>query len=583
MRAAGLRWTAGFLLVAGIGVAADHWIRETLETDLAARSRAVIAADPLAADDWVRLSVQGRDIILQGHAPSAEHIARAIDSLQAVAGAGRLINQATLSSGPAAGLTMTWADGTLSISGGLPQDGSRASLREAAARTFPQAKIAENFSGGGDAVPDLDGAVGVGLQLLAALPTGSLTLKDRTLRLSGDMPERMSPTVLRDARNALPPGFVLDASGLKPPRVAEFYWAAHKQGRDVVLEGFVPDAELHPLLLTQAQRIMPDAVLVDRMQVGAGAESSLDFAEAARFALRKLTFLQTGAVEIRGSALKVSGQTSDRTGELELTASLGVSLPGGLTGSQASVTAAPVEPYVLRARREAGRLVLSGHFPDAQSQATLHKLIQRRFVMDEVVDETRLGDGAPRSFVASAVVGIERLAQLANGELVLEGRTIGITGESLYAQAAAQFGSKLSAEAPPEWSVTARVRGQGSSDQLDPQSCQQQVSDTVGQAKIGFEEEGAAFTPAAELLLDRLGRVLSRCPEAPVAVQVLVSEDKSKSEVIQERLEALKRRLVAGGIDEARLIRATAAMRQVEERADTTGATGAAIRLEVRL
>ncbi|HVL71943.1 MAG TPA: hypothetical protein VM434_08665 [Beijerinckiaceae bacterium] len=120
------------------------------------------------------------------------------------------------------------------------------------------------------------------------------------------------------------------------------------------------------------------------------------------------------------------------------------------------VTAAP-PPYGFTARRAAGRLVLSGAYPDAAARAQLLALARDLFFEEELVDEGRLEKGAPDGYVAALALGLRHLALLASGEALVRDGALVVTGESLYRESAERMGRDLAKAVPRGWRTEARV------------------------------------------------------------------------------------------------------------------------------
>ncbi len=131
--------------------------------------------------------------------------------------------------------------------------------------------------------------------------------------------------------------------------------------------------------------------------------------------------------------------------------------PTSLAPAAIAVTPAVVAPYRFSARREGGRLILRGHVPSSEARDQIKAVIRERFFHEQIADETRLADGAPPAFVAGATSAIEALSQLATGEAAVEGPTLKVSGEALYAQAAEAMSSRIAAAAPAGWRATAEV------------------------------------------------------------------------------------------------------------------------------
>jgi OmpA-OmpF porin, OOP family len=126
------------------------------------------------------------------------------------------------------------------------------------------------------------------------------------------------------------------------------------------------------------------------------------------------------------------------------------------TAEPAALPASP-PPYQFTARREAGRLVLAGSYPDAAARAEVLALARDLFFEEEVVDEASVAPGAPEGFATAMVAALRHLAVLASGEAVVAGGAVSVSGESLYRQSAERMRQDLAKASPRGWRAEARL------------------------------------------------------------------------------------------------------------------------------
>ncbi|HEX8164722.1 MAG TPA: hypothetical protein VF601_02920 [Beijerinckiaceae bacterium] len=119
---------------------------------------------------------------------------------------------------------------------------------------------------------------------------------------------------------------------------------------------------------------------------------------------------------------------------------------------------APAGPYRFSARRESGALVLSGFVPDVATRDALLRSAREQFFHERIVDETRIGEGAPRKFADGARFALDQLAQLASGEASVVGTSLKVEGDVLYAQAAEDIRAKTRKNAPAGFTGSAEIR-----------------------------------------------------------------------------------------------------------------------------
>lgn len=257
------------------------------------------------------------------------------------------------------------------------------------------------------------------------------------------------------AKNATPP------SNAPLPLARPFTWAAVRQGSEVRLTGHVPSEEGRVSVLARLRRELGDVAVVDETRVAAGYDSPVDFATAAGAVLGGLAHLRSGRVELADRTVRARGEAPDKEALAAVTGAF-ASLPRGLVSAGVAVTAAVVAPYVFSAERAPGSLILTGHVPDAEARAEIARQIRTRFFHEQVIDRTRLADGAPAAFTASAAFALEQLAQLATGEASVTAEGVRVTGDMLYVQAAEQTRERIARGVPggARGFAEIRVRGQ---------------------------------------------------------------------------------------------------------------------------
>jgi osmotically-inducible protein OsmY len=250
------------------------------------------------------------------------------------------------------------------------------------------------------------------------------------------------------------------ATGSIPPPgplvIRPYRWAATRENGHIVLTGHVPSEAVRAAIGRIAGGLPGTKAVSDRMQLAAGAPSTVDFVAAAGAGLHGLAELRAGSVALTETQLSVRGEAKDRDALATLQLAMG-QLPEGLAPATVAVTAAVVAPYRFSASRGDGRLVLRGHVPSREARDEIRARIRERFFHERVADETRVADGAPPAFIAGATSAIEALSQLASGEAAVEDATLKVSGEALYAQAAEAMHSRIADAAPAGWRATADV------------------------------------------------------------------------------------------------------------------------------
>jgi OmpA-OmpF porin, OOP family len=246
------------------------------------------------------------------------------------------------------------------------------------------------------------------------------------------------------------------------PTVSPYTWAAERQGQEVRLTGHVPSDAVRAEMVAIARREIGDLPVIDRTQVAAGRAPGLDFVAATGAALAGLAQLQEGRVELTDSRLAIRGKAKDKAALAAIDVALR-NLPRGLQPGSVSVTTPTAAPYAFSVQRTPGAVILSGYLPDAAARAEIAKHIRSRFFQEEIVDTTRLADGAPPHFAAAAALAVDHLSQLAVGQASVAEGMVRVAGEALYAQAAGRMRDTIAKEAPNGWRGVADIKVRGAS------------------------------------------------------------------------------------------------------------------------
>jgi hypothetical protein len=451
MRSSLLRWLAGLTAAAVLWAGATVYLQSAVETDLVAGAR-----EALGAGSWATVTARGRDVEIEGEAPSSAEKQRAVAALKRVAGV-RLIRDATtvLPESDRFAWRATRTRDRILLSGNASQD-ERAPVLDEVRRLFPKTEIVDRMRIGGGAPEAFPAVAAVALRQLARLPDGEVALEGRTVAVRGSAPDVGAYAAIRAARSDLPAGFGLDLSGLTPAPARPFVLAIARDADALVLSGFAPSEGAHAALLRAVAEARPTARITDNLRIASGLPQGIDFAAVARFALASVADLKTGTVTITDGTFEVHGTALDKQGVLDISARARDGLPAGMRPGKLSLTADPVERYRFVAKRTGEGLALSGHYPDAQTRDAMAAVVEQLY-FEGIDDKLRLGDGAPRGFAAAVTFGLQQLSQLAAGEVEIEPGAIRITGETAYPQLAAMLRDRIPKAAPAGFKAAAEI------------------------------------------------------------------------------------------------------------------------------
>ncbi|MGI9406983.1 MAG: OmpA family protein, partial [Hyphomicrobiaceae bacterium] len=148
-------------------------------------------------------------------------------------------------------------------------------------------------------------------------------------RVVGDVGERLGNGA---------PGFKvannLRARETVAPVAAPYVWSARKQGSTIVVAGHVPDAAAREQLLDAARRTDPAADVRDEMTLASGLPGGRSsWLEAASRGLSALAALDEGTSTLTGTALRVTGATSNAEDKQRGDVMLQGDLPSGFAST----------------------------------------------------------------------------------------------------------------------------------------------------------------------------------------------------------------------------------------------------------
>lgn len=225
-------------------------------------------------------------------------------------------------------------------------------------------------------------------------------------------------------------------------------------------------------------------------------------------------------------------------------------------------------PYLFHVEKSAGKLALSGFYPDEDAHAKILAEATKAFPGRDLVDRLKPAAGAPSGFVEAALAGLAQLARLRSGALDLHDRALRLTGEAATAETADESRARLESVQLAGYSVNVQVAGPPvrvaaapppvvvRPARLDPRACQAEMAELVKEAPIVFRLGSALLDPVSARTLDAVAEVAKRCPD----VDLEIAGHTDDIGYISENLELSRRRaesvlvyLVAVGVAPQRL------------------------------
>jgi osmotically-inducible protein OsmY len=457
------RWLWGVVPAAALGFAVASHPAWRFQASLVPRVEAALkgASGAPGADgvSWAEITLSGRDAVVTGEAQSSEAHRAVLSALERTPGVRRVIDRtgAAVIAAPFTWSASRQGDRVI-LSGAVPRGSAKQDLADAAQSLLPGLPVEDRTSTArGEPARFADGAA-FGLRLLARLDPGTVTIADGTLAVEGAAPTTDAFEATLASLREPPAGFRLRSAAILPPTAAPFTWSARRSGDAIAIAGHVPSPESRERVTATARRLDPASRVTLDLRVARASRPGLDHDAAIDLLLAQLARMGDGEVGLVDDVLRATGATPDKDGASGIAAALEGNLPAGFRLGDLRLSAVRPQPYRFQARRARGRLLLSGHLPDAAARDSVRSLVRRRFFVETVDDQLRLADGAPSGFAAGASAGLEQLSRLAEGEAALKETALVLSGEALYEQTAERMPADLRAALPPGFTAQANIR-----------------------------------------------------------------------------------------------------------------------------
>src|SRR5262245_58721623 len=320
------RWFWGVIPLVILCWLAVHVERGRIEQDLAERAGVALMARGYS---WAVAAVDGRDIVLSGHAPDEEEPGKASEMLRGAWGVRLVDNRVDLLERAE---NYIWAASRrgqrIRLTGYAPSLATRQVIIGVARANFPGFEIVDRtrLARG---VPPLDtwlAGVSFALRQLTALRRGDVRLDGLSMTVTGEAEDLSEYRAVKAAlAGGLPKQIRLANNLVAPPSVSPHQWLARLEGDQITLSGHTPDEAAGTDLLKLIRSTAPGLGIDNRMQPASGAPQGWSGAAAA--GLKVLLSLKNGSAELKDATLTLSGLASDEANLQELRTALRAELP----------------------------------------------------------------------------------------------------------------------------------------------------------------------------------------------------------------------------------------------------------------
>lgn len=241
-------------------------------------------------------------------------------------------------------------------------------------------------------------------------------------------------------------------------QVDRFVWSATNRGNaSIQLAGYVANDSARESVVAMATKRFPDKRIIDGMRIARGAPSERLWLNATGFALQQLGQLKTGSAELDALELTVVGEAATSETYTDVLAALRRRLPSGVSLGGARITPPRIDPYVWSARSDGNRIRIAGYAPNDKLRKDLAARASSVFRTDAVVNDMKIGEGAPDAWPTAAAISLDQLALLKSGRVRMSGRNIEIQGEAPDEDTADRVRRSLKSNIPQAYRLTEKI------------------------------------------------------------------------------------------------------------------------------
>jgi len=529
---------------------------EAVEADLKDRATGALSA----RFAWASVDADGRDLSLSGQAPDETEIAAAIETAESIGGVRAVTSAATLPPVASPWLLEAERSGAKTVlTGHYASEASRELTRSAAEAAVPGDQIEDRRTQARGAPDDSDILAAFVLAQLAGLSDGKISISDRSVTVSGQARSVDAHESLVGALSGkLPAEGTLAALTVAPAVIETYEFRARKEAGGILLEGYMPDDATRQAVLAAAKAADPAIAVEDATRIAAGVPDGIDWSAASEFLVARLAALSSGTASIIGSDFSIEGRAKDTLAFEAVGQVLTGDLPAGLVLANVAIGQPVISPWTWSLDSAANRLTLGGYAPDqAAAQRNVAEARTRFGSGTEVVDQQKLGAGAPEDIGRAYALALQAASRLESPAIRLSQQSIEIAGQALTGVAANEIRAAFAHSLPAGWNATVEISVRPAAPFVDANGCQAGISALMQGNAVRFGSGSAEIEDNSFGLLDRLVFAIRRCPELRVEIGGHTDSDgdeEANLRLSETRAAAVRDYLVRAGILYSRLL-----------------------------
>ena len=507
--------------------------------DLIEKRTLVDVTNELVSKDhaWVSVHVDGLLVELTGTAPDEATRFRALTVTNGIVDAERVIDSmdvvdAVAIMAPQFSIEILRNDDGVSLIGLIPAATDRAEIISSIAELASGAEVTDMLDSSDYPTPEgWDAALKFGLDALRNLPKSKVSITSARVAItaiSDSIEEKQR--FENDLAKAAPDGLVLVTNITAPrPVITPFTLRFIIDGETVRFDACSADSEKTHATIIKAALAVGLNGQTD-CTVGLGVPSP-SWGKAVSSGIAALKDMGGGTItysdaDVTLVALDTTPQsTFDRVvGELEAALpevfSLHSVLPEPVKIDGTGEGAGP--PEFVATRSPEGDVQLRGRVTDARTRAAVNSYAKARFGSKSVYSAARLDEELPEGWPLRVLAGVEALAELSHGSVVVQKDFVdvrGITGNpDASANIARLLSEKLGASENYGIDVTYEKQLDPIAGLLKPAECVKAITQVLTERKISFAPGSAELDSGGQAVVDRIAEIINGCNKAKMEI-----------------------------------------------------------------
>lgn len=497
--------------------------------------------------DWIEVRTDGLQVHLSGTAPNEAARFRAVNVVGALVDSSRIrdgldVTPASAIEAPDFSVQMLRTEDGIQLIGLIPENPgegglSETALAEAAAALAPGVELTNMLETADYPAPKTWGAaLDFGLAALKRLPRSKVSVGAAVVEVTAISDSETEKRRLEGELRALAPAdvrLVMDISAPRPV-ITPFTMRFVVDAEGARFDSCSADTERARRQILAAAAAAGVAG-TPTCRIGLGTPTPR-WSEAVVLAIRSVAELGSGSVTFSDADVTLlAGSDVTQAAFDKVVGELETGLPDAfsLTSTLEKAETATEGPAEFTATlSETGQLDLRGRLTDELQRQAVDAFARAAFEGAEVRTATRVDATLPDGWPIRVLAGLEALAEVEYGSLLVRADTVEVTGVTGSQETRGKITQILSGKLGQGQIFRVSVRYDEALDPIaslpTPEECAADVNAVIARTKITFTPASAELAIDARPVLDELAEILSNCP--PMQLEIGGHTDSQGSE-----------------------------------------------------